>query len=140
MPGETDLPLLLATLDPDRAPGEYVFAAVPEGSPEGRARPDVEPFAAVREDEGLTLVLRREEAEAASLPFEGAFVRITLRVHSSRAAVGLTAAVAGRLAEAGIAANVLAGYYHYHVFVPAELGDEAVTVLEALAEEAGRGR
>src|SRR5690606_28495571 len=90
VPGETDLRTLLATLDPALAPEDYVFVSmagprVPRG---------VEAFATVREDEGVTLVLLRDQAQAASLPFEGAFARITLRVHSSLEAVGLTAAVA----------------------------------------------
>ena len=43
--------------------------------------------------------------------------------------VGLTATVSGRLAEAGIACNVIAGARHDHLFVPAERGEEAMGLL-----------
>ena len=54
---------------------------------------------------------------------------ITLRIHSSLEAVGLTAAVATKLAKAGITANVVAAYFHDHIFVPVERADEAVKLL-----------
>jgi hypothetical protein len=43
---------------------------------------------------------------------EGKFRCITLRVHSSLSAVGLTAEVAFALAEVNISANVIPGYFH----------------------------
>jgi hypothetical protein len=54
---------------------------------------------------------------------------ITLNVHSSLEAIGLTAAVAGRLALHGISANVVAAYYHDHIFVPTADAERAVVVL-----------
>lgn len=47
-------------------------------------------------------------------------------------AVGLTAIVAEKLAAKGIGANVVAAYYHDHVFVPSEQAVEALAVLQAL--------
>lgn len=67
--------------------------------------------------------------EGAGLSFTGRFARITLQVHSSLDAVGLTAAVAGRLAERRISANVVAGFSHDHLFVPWQPREEAVEVL-----------
>ena len=58
---------------------------------------------------------------------------VTLRVHSSLAAVGLTAAVATALTGVGISCNVVAGYFHDHLFVPVDRGQEAVEVLSSLA-------
>ena len=50
------------------------------------------------------------------------FKLITLTVHSSLKSVGLTAAVTSKLAEYEISANVVAAYYHDHIFVPYEKG------------------
>lgn len=127
----TDLHELIANLRPHRHEGAYVFCTV-AGAAYG-ARAELAPFAAIAEPEGLTLVIARERADRAGLAYEGSFALITLRVFSSLQAVGLTAAVASRLAERGIAANVVAGFFHDHVLVPLERADEAMAALEAMA-------
>ncbi|ROO86310.1 hypothetical protein EDD29_3874 [Actinocorallia herbida] len=131
MTPETDLAKLLAGMRPGLSPGRYVFTSVPGPVPAGLA-----PIVTVAEDEGLTLVLRQEEADAACLPYDYVAARITLRVHSALAAVGLTAAVSRVLAEAGLSCNVVAGFHHDHLFVPHEAADRAVALLTALAEGA----
>ena len=124
MSGERDLGRLLAELTAKRNPGEYVFVTVAD-APD----PKLEPVATIREDEGTTLVLEREAARRAG--FDEGFVAawLTLEVHSALDAVGLTAEVAGRLARAGISANVVAGYHHDHLFVPVDRADEALALL-----------
>ena len=62
------------------------------------------------------------------------FARITLTVHSALEGVGLTAAVAGALAQAGIACNVVAGYHHDHLFVPWDRREEALAILQRLSQ------
>ena len=89
-----------------------------------------------REDEGITLVLTRDEADAAGLRPEWAAARITLRVDSTVTDVGLTAAVSSRLAARGIACNIVAGLAHDHLFVPEDRGAEAFELLQQLAREA----
>ncbi len=102
--------------------------------PHGEAVPgDVDPIATVREDEGLTLVLAQQEADAAGLSYEAPQARLTLRVHSSLAAVGMTAAVSAALTRAGISCNVVAGVHHDHIFVPLQRGEEARQVLARLS-------
>lgn len=133
MAGETDLKKLLAEMRPHLHEDEYVVCTIPGGKVGDLA--DLEPFAAVLEEEGLTLVLQRERAEEAGLHYEGVFARITLQVHSSLEAVGLTAAVAGRLADLGISANVLAGYYHDHLLVPWDRRRDAMEALARLEEQ-----
>lgn len=128
MPGERDLGELLAGMSPRRVPGEYVFASVrPDAVPAG-----LQPFARVRETEGLTLVLPRADADRTGLGYDFVAVLITLDVHSDLAAVGLTAAVSGVLAGAGISCNVIAGAFHDHLLVPADRADEAVRLLVGL--------
>ena len=116
MIGETDLARLLAGLDPDLDEVEYGFETVVEAPPLGDA------FALIREAEGVTIVQ----------PGRG-WARITLRVHSSLEAVGLIAQVASALSVRGIAANVIAGARHDHVFVPWKRRAEAMEALRQLA-------
>ncbi len=126
--GETDLQKLLGGMRPRLNPGRYVFATVAGGVPPGLA-----PVVTVAEPEGLTLVLRQEDADAAGLAYAYVAGWITLRVHSALEAVGLTAAVATALADAGLSCNVVAGFHHDHLFVPYESAGRAVAVLEDLA-------
>jgi len=121
--GERDLGRLLAGLDPRPDPVDWVFVAVPEGTA---------PLMSFREAEALTCILTAEEARRAGLAGAPAFRRITLGVQSSLEAVGLTAAVAAALAEAGISANVVAAFHHDHVFVPAGRAGEALDCLRQL--------
>ena len=89
-------------------------------------------MATFNEEEGTTLVVERTAADVAGLEYGPVLRCITLQVYSSLAAVGLTAAVAGALADAGISANVIAAYHHDHVFVPADRAEEAVSILGSL--------
>jgi len=59
----------------------------------------------------------------------GEWARISLGVHSSLEAVGLTAILSARLAEAGISANIVAALHHDHIFVPWDRRDEALAAL-----------
>lgn len=127
MSGESDLQTLVSSMAPDLRPGPYVFTTA-AGVPAGCA-----PVVTVREDEGTTLVLRQEEADRLGLPYDYVAEMITLRVHSALDAVGLTAFVATRLAEAGMSCNVVAGYHHDHLFVPFPRGPEAVALLTSRA-------
>ena len=127
MAGLTDLQQMLATLHPEVREGEYVYVTDPGPSTA------LEPEAVVVEGEGRALVVRREVADAAGLPYDFVGSWITLTVHSSLEAVGLTAAFSTALARAGIGCNVLAGLHHDHILVPADRRDDAVAVLRGLA-------
>ncbi len=131
MTGETALPLLLRHLQPRLNPGDYVFCCLPD---ESRLQ-ELRPLASFREREGLTLVLPQHQAEALGLEFDYRAAWLTLEVHSALGAVGLTAAVAGALAQANISCNLMAGYYHDHLFVAAADGERALAVLTQLAAQ-----
>ncbi|MFJ5550930.1 ACT domain-containing protein [Streptomyces sp. NPDC093225] len=135
MSGESDLTKLLGGMRPELNPGRYVFCTV-AGSV---VPPGVHPVATVAEAEGLTLVLRQEEADAERLAYDYVAGWITLRIHSALDAVGLTGAFARELAAAGLSCNVIAGYHHDHLFVPVERATEAVALLEALAARSATG-
>lgn len=131
MSGETDLTRLLKNMQPRRNEGEYVFCIVDSLS---RAA-DLRPLCTFQEREAVTVILPRQQADDESLPYSTVCAWITLTVHSSLEAVGLTAAVSKALAEADISCNVVAAYYHDHIFIPigdAERGMEVLLALTSL--------
>lgn len=130
MAGVKNLNELLQKMSPEMQDGEFVFCTV-DNSFSNYAH--LHPLSCFAEPEGLTLILPVEEAKRAGLAFENTFRQITLTVHSSLDAVGLTAAVASKLASYGISANVVAAYYHDHIFVQAEKADQALLALEELS-------
>ncbi|MEV6950524.1 ACT domain-containing protein [Streptomyces sp. NPDC051183] len=138
MSGESDLRKLLSGMRPELNDGLYVFCTVP-GTAVPAGLDGITSVATVLEPEGLTLVLRQEDADAAGLAYEYTAGWITLRIHSALDAVGLTAAFATELGAHGLSCNVIAGYHHDHLFVAADRAAEAVAVLEALAARSGQG-
>ena len=124
----TDLSALLRTLDPELRAGPFVFATV------DRVPAGIDYVAVVVEEEATTLVVPREVADRHGFPYEFVAAMITLRVHSSLAAVGLTAAVSSALADAGISCNVIAGSFHDHLFVPPARVEDAMRCLGARGE------
>ena len=131
MKGLTDLEEMLSTLKPRLSDAEYVFHTIPDGQ-YGDFQ-NLNPIASFQENEGLTLVLPRDTAEKQGIDCSGIFCCITLDVHSSLEAVGLTAAVAGTLTDHGISANVIAAFYHDHIFVQKERAADALQALKKLA-------
>jgi hypothetical protein len=109
---------MLAGMSPVLHPAPWRFQLVAGEAP-------ADAFALIREDEGVTAIVPAAD---------GDFARITLQVHSALEGVGLTAAVAGVLAEAGIACNVVAGFHHDHLFVPWARGEEALELLQRLSQ------
>ncbi|QHD02910.1 acetyltransferase [Pseudomonas sp. S04] len=132
MAGETSLNTLLRSMSPHLNDGEYVFCTIADGQlPVG-----CEIIGSFREQEGLTVILERSSALKCGLAFDYVAAWITLNVHSALEAVGLTAAFATALGQAGISCNVIAGYYHDHLFVGQGEAERAMTVLTQLAANA----
>lgn len=129
--GETDLATLLSSLSPLLAPTPYSISSSPDPDPESLMLA----FAVCREAEGVTLI-QANTSESDDAP---RYARITLRVHSSLEAVGLTAAVSATLGASGIPANMVAGYFHDHVFVPWAMRHEAMQALLALSNQSTAG-
>lgn len=132
MAGETSLAALLRSMSPQLNAGEYVFCSLRDGQlPTG-----VDVIGSIREQEGLTVIVERSHAEKAGLSFDYVAAWITLNVHSALEAVGLTAAFGSALGNAGISCNVIAGYYHDHLFVGQADAERAMEVLRDLAANA----
>jgi hypothetical protein len=126
-------------LRPELHPEPYVYAVASE-VPSGIA-----PFAVIREDEGLTVVLSRAEADRVGLRYEYVAALISLRMSSDLAAVGLTAVVSRALAGAGISCNVIAGAAHDHFLTDWNHREQALALISALLavlllSQAGRSR
>jgi hypothetical protein len=130
MSGESDLDILLQSMKPEMREGVFVFCTLPEGN---GIPASLTPVLIFHEREGTALVVRREEAEAAGLPYQFASRLITLTVHSSLEAVGFLAAITAPLAEAGISVNAVSAFYHDHLFVPVERAEDAQLLLQRLA-------
>lgn len=125
--GETNLQKMLATLQPILSKERYVFCCI-----DYHQSLDFSVWASICEEEGRTLILTQETADLQGFSYEGLWSRITLSVHSSLQAVGLTAHVSKLLADAGISANMVAGYYHDHIFVQVESARLACDLLYQL--------
>ena len=128
MSGETDLQRLLQGMSPALNPGGYVFCLL-ESFERAIA---LKPLCTFAEKEGYTAILPRQQADKQSLEYDLVCAWITLTVHSSLEAVGLTAAVSRALAEANISCNMVAAYFHDHLFVPVEDGQRAMEELAGL--------
>ena len=128
MTGETHLPNILATLDVEARPGTYVVLT--RRTPDAAA--DAVAEARISEPLGTSYVVPEAFARAQGEPPGFVAAWLTLRVHTALNAVGVTAAVAGVLAERGIACNVLAGHFHDHLLVPAARRDDAVAAIRSL--------
>jgi hypothetical protein len=129
MSGETNLTQLLHTMKPVRQSGTYVFCKV--ASLDSLDLTKVICF--FKETEGVTVILPQASADQLQLAYSYEAAWLTLTVHSSLAAVGLTAAFSKALADAQISCNVVAAYYHDHIFVATQDADRALHALQQLA-------
>lgn len=134
MAAVSDLPTLLKTMTPELAQETYVFCTLL--ALDGATFEALSPVVTVREAEGVTVVVPLEAARLKGLDGSGAMKMISLTVHSDLAAVGLTAAFATALTEAGVSANVVAGYHHDHIFVPDQQAEDAMAAIAALQSRA----
>jgi len=117
---------MISGMAPRLMAGDYVFVGSADPAQRDRA------IASFQEAEGLSLILPAE-----AMPEAGPRMRlITLEVQSSLEGVGLTAAVSTALARDSIPCNIVAAFHHDHVFVPADMADRALAVLEALSRSA----
>lgn len=134
MPGVTDLQTMLQSMQPELLAEDFVFLTFKDAT-YGDHR-ELNPVASIGEKEGLTLVVSRLSADSCGQPYSSVFRCISLNVHSSLEATGLTAAFSAALADHGISCNVVAGFYHDHIFVPVSRSSAALKVLLQLSEQA----
>ena len=129
MNGETNLQALLTNMTPHLNEGEYVFCTVDKIE-----KMDLNKVLGIfKEAEAVTVIINKSLADKLGLAYSYIAAWITLTVHSSLDAVGLTAAFSNALADNGISCNVVAAYYHDHIFVNRDDAAKAIDVLKALS-------
>ena len=130
MAGALDLKDILVNINPVLDGDEYVFCTLPHLSAEALLR--LNPISTFQEEEGVSLIVTREVADRNGISYDSVFKRITISLHTSLDAVGFTALLSTALAEKGISANVVAAFYHDHIFVPSDKSEVALDALKAL--------
>jgi len=109
--------------------GEYVFASVPDAN----AINWNDVVASIKEKEGLTVVISVEVAKRLKLSYDYVAAWVSLDLETELDAVGITAKFSNALADKGISCNVIAGYYHDHLFVADTDKNKALEVLSQLS-------
>lgn len=130
-PGELGLDVLIRSMEPVLYADVYVFATV-DNTFDTDA---LSPLMTFREQEGITLILKRDQAEAVSLAHEFPCKMITLNIHSSLDAIGFLARITQRLAALQMGVNPVSGFYHDHLFVPADRAEAALGELKLMSAE-----
>ena len=128
MSGQTNLSEALKSLQVSCDNIEYGFASV-KNKPTNFDKGVLGTF---EEEEGLTIIATKEYFETNGIKYEGPYAKLTIDVHTSLELVGFTAVLAKKLAENQISANVVAGYFHDHIFVQYSLRQKAIYPLNNL--------
>jgi len=142
--GATDLSMILSTLNVVRHPGTFYYASVPDAVVNDFFQTvnftDIIMTCKEPADQATTVILDKTLVEGI---YQDVFATtdeihimhdfpaawLQLEMHTSLNAVGVTAAISKVLGEAKISANVIAAYYHDHVFVHEKDADRAIQVL-----------
>ena len=127
MSGIKDLDILLSNMEPVLDKRDFVFCSFPTFDWDKMR--ELNPVGFFQEKEGMTFILDLKDAIGKDIDCQSVYRLITLDIHSSLDAVGLTAAFSAKLTEKNISANVIAAYYHDHIFVPKEKAEQALNAI-----------
>mgnify|MGYP001570329292 FL=1 len=131
MTGQTNLSEVLKSMQVSCDNIEYGFASVKDK----QVNFDEQVLGTFKENEGLTVIAQKEYLETNNIQYEGPYAKLTIEIHTSLELVGLTAVLAKKLAENQISANVVAGYFHDHIFVQYAVRQKAIEAINNLKED-----
>tara|TARA_B100000287_G_scaffold432926_1_gene493400 strand:+ start:1051 stop:1452 length:402 start_codon:yes stop_codon:yes gene_type:complete len=117
-------------LNPELLEEEFVFCSH-ENSMYGAFK-EMQPIASIQEKEGLTLVIPKKIADKNNISYESSYKCISIGLVTSLEGYGLTAIISKSLNQNQISANIFAGKYHDHIFVPSSKADQALLILNDL--------
>ncbi len=117
-------------MKPKLVDDEFIFCSVSEKQ---LTTLKLKPLMIFKEEEGITIILQKKDADLNSLEYKDVWALITLTVHSDLAAVGFLARITAALAKEGISVNAVSAYYHDHLFVPKAKSEKALTILKELS-------
>ena len=129
MPSSRDLSHLLGSMTPVLLPHTYVFLTVKPGEP----LPAIDSVMRFNEAEGVTLIAEKSAVEGVGIQYEFPCRMITLNIHSSLEAVGFLAVITPHLAKLGVGVNPVSGFFHDHLFIPADRAEDVMTALVELS-------
>ena len=132
MTGIKELKTLLSDIDPVLDKRSFIFCSFPDFKRDDIFRLD--PIGFFHEKEGMTFIITKQQAIDNKINYESVYKLISLNVHSSLDAVGLTASFSTKLAEKNISANVIAAYFHDHIFVPEDKTEQALMAIHELQQ------
>ncbi len=130
MSNRTSLQDVLQSIDPSLSSETYVYVGVPTQSLLKVL--GYEPIAFFRENEGITLLMRKEDADNNFLKYDGEYCKITLDVPFSEASTGLTAIVSSALAKAGIDIKPIQTVYNSYIMINKDDAHTALEIMQAL--------
>jgi uncharacterized protein len=125
MSGQKNLAEVIKSLKASCDNIEYGFAAVQNN----KISIDDQVFCTVKENEGFTIIADKKYFETNGIKYDCPFAKLTIETHTSLDLIGLTAVLSKKLADNNIPANIIAGYYHDHIFVPYELRQKAIDLI-----------
>ena len=127
MSGQINLEEVLKSIKVSCDDVEYGFATVKDNNFSLK-----EILGIFQEDEGLTLIATKQYFEKNNILYDGPFAKLTIENHTSLDLVGLTATLSTELAKNEISANVIAAYFHDHIFIQYNLRQRAIEIINSL--------
>ena len=123
-----DLATLVKNMRPILSRDTFVFVTLMDSS----LLENVTPRCLFHEEEGLSAIITRTDAEALSLENLTAYRMITLSVNSDLLAVGFLATITSLLANEDIPCNAVSAFHHDYLFVPEHAAIQSIRLLEQL--------